>query len=44
MIDDQVAALKEDVERVRSHPLIPDSVKIGGFLYNVDRGLIDQEF
>jgi carbonic anhydrase len=23
---------------VRSHPLIPDHVKIGGFLYDVDTG------
>ena len=44
VIEDQVAALREDVQRVRSHPLIPETVKVGGFIYNVDRGLIDQEF
>jgi carbonic anhydrase len=44
VIDDQVAALREDVQRVRTHPLIPDHVKVGGFLYNVDRGLIEQQF
>ncbi len=36
--------LQEDVQRIRSHPLIPDTVKIGGFLYDVDTGLIDQKF
>ncbi|EON23516.1 MULTISPECIES: beta-class carbonic anhydrase [Nocardioides] len=44
VISDQVAALQEDVQMVRSHPLIPESVAIGGFLYNVDSGLIDQKF
>ena len=44
MIADQVAALEEDVQKVRSHPLIPDTVKVGGFLYDVDTGLLDQKF
>jgi carbonic anhydrase len=44
VIEDQIAALREDVARVRTHPLIPDSVKVGGFVYNVDRGLIEQQF
>jgi carbonic anhydrase len=43
VIEDQAAALAEDVARVRSHPLIPDSVRIGGFLYDVDTGLLDQQ-
>ena len=42
VVDDQVAALREDVAKVRSHPLIPAAVAIGGFLYDVDTGLIDQ--
>ncbi len=44
VIDDQVARLHEDVQKVRSHPLIPDTVAVGGFLYDVDTGLIDQKF
>jgi carbonic anhydrase len=44
VIDDQVAALEEDVRKVRSHPLIPDSVAVGGFLYDVDTGLIERRF
>jgi carbonic anhydrase len=43
-IDDQLAALHEDVQRVRTHPLIPDVIEIGGFVYDVDSGLIDQKF
>jgi carbonic anhydrase len=42
VIADQGAALAADVARVRSHPLIPESIKIGGFLYDVDTGLINQ--
>src|SRR5688572_17211282 len=41
VIDDQLAALEEDVRKVRAHPLIPESVEVGGFLYDVDTGLID---
>jgi len=41
MIDDQRAALAEDVHRVRSHPLIPATVQVGAFLYDVDTGLLD---
>ena len=43
VIEDQAQALAEDVQKVRSHPLIPDSVEIGGFLYDVDTGLITQK-
>jgi carbonic anhydrase len=38
VVTDQLAALAEDVDKVRSHPLIPDRVKVGGFLYDVDTG------
>jgi carbonic anhydrase len=44
VVEDQIAALGEDVQKVRSHPLIPDSVLVGGFVYDVDTGLIDQKF
>lgn len=42
VIDDQLAALTEDVRRVRSHPLVPESVRVGGFVYDVDTGLLTQ--
>ena len=41
MVPDQEAALREDVARVRTHPLIPDEVAVGGFLYDVDTGLLE---
>ncbi len=43
VVTDQVRALKEDVAKVRSHPLIPDSVKVGGFVYDVDSGRLEQQ-
>ncbi|WP_252275300.1 carbonic anhydrase [Nocardioides sp. LMS-CY] len=44
VITDQVAALGEDVQKVHSHPLVPDSIEVGGFLYDVDTGLLDQKY
>jgi carbonic anhydrase len=42
VVTDQGAALREDVARVRSHPLIPARVPVGGFMYDVDTGLLEQ--
>jgi carbonic anhydrase len=42
VVEDQVGALRDDVRKVRSHPLVPESVAIGGFLYDVDSGLLEQ--
>ncbi len=42
VVVDQHAALLDDVNAVRSHPLIPDTVAVGGFLYDVDTGLLDR--
>jgi len=44
VVRDQVASLGEDVQKVRSHPLIPDSVEVGGFLYHVETGLLEQHY
>ena len=44
VVEDQQAALRDDIAKVRTHPLIPDTVTIGGFLYDVDTGLLDQLF
>ena len=43
VVTDQLAALEDDVRKVRSHPLIPDTVLVGGFIYDVDTGLLDQK-
>ena len=42
VVTDQEAALRDDVRRVTSHPLIPSSVAVGGFIYDVDTGLLNQ--
>jgi carbonic anhydrase len=43
VVEDQMAALADDVAKVRSHPLIPDTVQVGGFLYDVDTGRLDRK-
>ena len=40
VVPDQEAALYDDVARIRAHPLIPDEVAVGGFMYDVDTGLL----
>ncbi|MBW8172343.1 carbonic anhydrase [Ornithinimicrobium sp. Arc0846-15] len=41
VVEDQMQALREDVARVCAHPLIPDSVEVGGFLYHVNSGQLE---
>ena len=41
VVTDQREALHDDIHKVHAHPLIPDSVKVGGFLYDVDTGLLE---
>ncbi|MFT4084795.1 MAG: carbonic anhydrase [Nocardioides sp.] len=43
VVDDQVRALNEDVHKVTSHPLIPADTAVGGFIYDVDTGLLTQK-
>ena len=43
VVGDQRVALAEDVAKVRSHPLIPDEVAVGGFVYDVDTGLVERQ-
>lgn len=38
VITDQELTLRADVRKVRSHPLIPDSVAVAGFVLDVDSG------
>jgi carbonic anhydrase len=42
VVDDQVRALNEDVRKVRTHPLVKEGTIVGGFLYDVDSGLLTQ--
>ncbi|MEV7396187.1 carbonic anhydrase [Aeromicrobium sp. NPDC092404] len=39
-IVDQENTVRADVMRVRSHPLIGDDILVGGFVYDVDTGLL----
>lgn len=38
VIDDQAAAIRYDIAKVKAHPLIGDHVAVGGFIYDVDSG------
>lgn len=40
-IVDQENTVRADVMRVRSHPLISDDILVGGFVYDVDTGLLN---
>lgn len=39
---DQIGHLRRDVEMLRTHPLLAGRAHVGGFLYDVDTGLLDQ--
>ncbi|HKY57751.1 MAG TPA: carbonic anhydrase [Aeromicrobium sp.] len=40
VIDDQAAAIRYDIAKVKAHPLIGDHVAVGGFIYDVDTGAL----
>ncbi|MBM6405687.1 carbonic anhydrase [Phycicoccus sp. CSK15P-2] len=40
VVPDQEDALRQDVAAVRTHPLIGDRALVGGFVYDVDTGLL----
>jgi len=42
LIDDQEAALRADVQKVRSWPFIRRGVTVGGFRYDVTTGALEQ--
>lgn len=41
-ITDQSSTIKADVLRVQTHPLISDDILVGGFIYDVDSGLLER--
>lgn len=43
IVTDQADALRQDVAAIRTHPLIGDRALVGGFVYDVDSGLITQK-
>ncbi|MDR7254522.1 carbonic anhydrase [Nocardioides sp. BE266] len=42
VVTDQLDQLRQDVAKVRTHPLIAGRATAGGFLYDVDTGLLTQ--
>ncbi len=41
VVTDQIASLRDDVHKVTAHPLIAEGTQVGGFLYDVDTGLLE---
>ncbi len=41
-ITDRIKSIKDDVNRLRSHPLVPGNVSISGFLFDVRTGLLSE--
>lgn len=39
---DNEASVREDVERIKSHPLIPDDIPAAGFIYDVTTGRLQE--
>lgn len=37
-IDDQTKSVREDVARIRSHPLVPNDIPVYGYIYDVKTG------
>ncbi len=42
VVTDQLDQLRQDVTKVRTHPLIGDRARVAGFLYDVDTGLLTE--
>ncbi len=41
---DQTESLADDVQKLRTHPLVPATVSVGGFIYDVDTGALEQKY
>jgi carbonic anhydrase len=39
-VEDEVAALRRDLQRIRSFPLLPRDIAVGGAVYDVDTGVL----
>jgi carbonic anhydrase len=44
VVRDQLDSLADDVQKVRTHPLVPATVTVGGFVYDVDTGLLERQY
>lgn len=41
-ITDRIESIKDDVKRLRNHPLVPEDVAISGYLFDVKTGLLTE--
>ena len=39
---DNEASVREDVDRIRQHPLIPDGIPVSGYIYDVKTGTLQE--
>ncbi|MGH8474321.1 MAG: beta-class carbonic anhydrase [Methylococcales bacterium] len=40
-IKDQVTSIREDIDRIKSHPLVPTDIPVYGYLYDVKTGKLN---
>ena len=43
-ISDNAKSVVQDVQRIRNHPLVPSSIPIYGYIYNVKTGKLEEVF
>ena len=41
-VRDQAESVRNDLERIRSHPLVPRNIELHGFIYNVASGQLEE--
>jgi carbonic anhydrase len=41
-IDDREQSVVDDVRRIRDHPLVPSSIRVYGYIYNVTTGGLEE--
>jgi len=41
-IRDRIGSIKDDVKRLREHPLTPGDVTVSGFIYDIETGLLTE--
>lgn len=41
-IGDRIESIRDDVKRLREHPLTPSDVTVSGFIYDVETGLLTE--
>ena len=41
-INDPRGSVREDVARIKSHPLVPEGIPVHGYIYDVTTGRLEQ--